>query len=58
MKLGMIGLGRMGANMIQRLLEGGHQVVGYARRAESGKIGCRRSLCFGRIGFETGYDVA
>ena len=29
MKLGMIGLGRMGANMAQRLLRGGHQVVGF-----------------------------
>ncbi|MDF3934738.1 NAD(P)-binding domain-containing protein, partial [Pseudomonas citronellolis] len=29
MKLGMIGLGRMGANMALRLLRGGHQVVGF-----------------------------
>ncbi len=29
MKLGMIGLGRMGANMAQRLLRGGHQLVGF-----------------------------
>jgi len=29
MQLGMIGLGRMGANMAERLLRGGHQVVGY-----------------------------
>ncbi len=28
MKLGMIGLGRMGASMAQRLLRGGHQVLG------------------------------
>jgi 6-phosphogluconate dehydrogenase len=27
MQLGMIGLGRMGANMVRRLLEGGHQCV-------------------------------
>jgi 6-phosphogluconate dehydrogenase len=27
MQLGMIGLGRMGANMVQRLLKGGHQCV-------------------------------
>ena len=26
MKLGMIGLGRMGANMAQRLMRGGHQL--------------------------------
>ncbi|MBS0575226.1 MAG: decarboxylating 6-phosphogluconate dehydrogenase [Proteobacteria bacterium] len=29
MDLGMIGLGRMGANMAQRLIRGGHRVVGY-----------------------------
>ena len=33
MQLGMIGLGRMGANMVQRLLEGGHSVVAYDRSA-------------------------
>ncbi|MDR7551108.1 MAG: decarboxylating 6-phosphogluconate dehydrogenase [Armatimonadota bacterium] len=32
MELGMIGLGRMGGNMAERLLRGGHRVVGYARR--------------------------
>jgi 6-phosphogluconate dehydrogenase len=31
MELGMIGLGRMGANMVERLLGGGHRVVGYDR---------------------------
>ncbi|WP_207884567.1 phosphogluconate dehydrogenase (NAD(+)-dependent, decarboxylating) [Pseudomonas sp. 30_B] len=35
MKLGMIGLGRMGANMAQRLLRGGHAVVGFDPRAEA-----------------------
>jgi 6-phosphogluconate dehydrogenase len=29
MQLGMIGLGRMGANMAQRLQQGGHRVVGF-----------------------------
>ncbi|MCK4794256.1 MAG: decarboxylating 6-phosphogluconate dehydrogenase [Desulfobacteraceae bacterium] len=29
MELGMIGLGRMGSNMAQRLVDGGHQVVAY-----------------------------
>ena len=29
MELGMIGLGRMGGNMAQRLIDGGHQVVVY-----------------------------
>jgi 6-phosphogluconate dehydrogenase len=32
MELGMIGLGRMGANMVRRLVKGGHTVVGYAHR--------------------------
>ncbi|MBS0214356.1 MAG: decarboxylating 6-phosphogluconate dehydrogenase [Proteobacteria bacterium] len=31
MQLGMIGLGRMGANMVRRLLAGGHQCVAYDR---------------------------
>ena len=34
MELGMIGLGRMGGNMVQRLLRGGHRVVVYARMEE------------------------
>ena len=29
MELGMIGLGKMGANMAERLVEGGHRVVGF-----------------------------
>ncbi|MCA9901160.1 MAG: NAD(P)-binding domain-containing protein, partial [Anaerolineales bacterium] len=29
MKLAMIGLGKMGANMARRLIGGGHEVVGY-----------------------------
>jgi len=31
MQLGMIGLGRMGANMVRRLTRGGHQCVAYDR---------------------------
>jgi 3-hydroxyisobutyrate dehydrogenase-like beta-hydroxyacid dehydrogenase len=31
MELGMIGLGRMGGNMAERLREAGHTVVGYDR---------------------------
>jgi 6-phosphogluconate dehydrogenase len=34
MKLGMIGLGRMGANMATRLLRAGHEVVAYNRHPE------------------------
>ncbi len=33
MELGMIGLGRMGANMVRRLVRGGHRVVAYNRTA-------------------------
>ena len=29
MELAMIGLGRMGANMAQRLMQGGHKVIGF-----------------------------
>ncbi len=35
MELGMIGLGRMGANMTERLVRARHRVVGYARSMES-----------------------
>jgi 6-phosphogluconate dehydrogenase len=34
MELGMIGLGRMGANMARRLTQAGHTVVGYTRQPE------------------------
>jgi 6-phosphogluconate dehydrogenase len=37
MQLGMIGLGRMGANMVRRLIRGGHQCVVYDRSAETVK---------------------
>lgn len=33
MELGMIGLGRMGANMCERLVRGGHRIVGFDRDA-------------------------
>jgi 6-phosphogluconate dehydrogenase len=35
MQMGMIGLGRMGANMARRLTQGGHQCVVYDRNAET-----------------------
>jgi len=35
MQLGMIGLGRMGANMVRRLLRGGHQCVVYDRSPQA-----------------------
>jgi 6-phosphogluconate dehydrogenase len=35
MQIGMIGLGRMGANMVRRLAQGGHECVAYDRSAGS-----------------------
>jgi 6-phosphogluconate dehydrogenase len=37
MELGMIGLGRMGANMTERLVRGGHRVVGFDPNEEARK---------------------
>jgi 6-phosphogluconate dehydrogenase len=37
MELGMIGLGRMGGPMAQRLMRGGHRVAGFARNLEAVK---------------------
>jgi 6-phosphogluconate dehydrogenase len=35
MEIGMVGLGKMGGNMVKRLLKGGHQVSAYARNPVS-----------------------
>jgi 6-phosphogluconate dehydrogenase len=35
MKLGMIGLGKMGGNMTERLMKGGHKVVAFDRNPET-----------------------
>ncbi|MFI5348463.1 MAG: phosphogluconate dehydrogenase (NAD(+)-dependent, decarboxylating) [Elusimicrobiota bacterium] len=37
MQLGMIGLGRMGANLVRRLVKAGHECVVYSAHPESGK---------------------
>ena len=37
MQLGMIGLGRMGANMVRRLIKGGHQCIVFDRSADAVK---------------------
>jgi 6-phosphogluconate dehydrogenase len=37
MELGMIGLGRMGANMAQRLVRGGHRIVGFDPQPQARK---------------------
>ncbi len=35
MKIGFIGLGKMGLNMSLRLIEKGHDIIGYARKSET-----------------------
>ena len=35
MQIGMMGLGRMGANMVRRLMQGGHECVVYDISAEA-----------------------
>ena len=49
MEIGMVGLGRMGANMTQRLLSGGHQVAVYDR----GPDAVRQSQAKGAIGSDS-----
>lgn len=50
MKLGMIGLGRMGANMAERLVRAGHEVVGFdpsgpaRERAAAGGVAASASI--------------
>ncbi|MEH1824770.1 MAG: decarboxylating 6-phosphogluconate dehydrogenase [Nostoc sp.] len=38
MELGMIGLGRMGANMAHRLTQAGHSVIGYTRQPQKAEV--------------------
>jgi 6-phosphogluconate dehydrogenase len=46
MRIGMIGLGRMGGNMAQRLREQGIEVVGYDRAPEAGRdVSSLQELC-------------
>ena len=40
MQLGFVGLGKMGLNMVTRLVRGGHEVVAYDRSADA--VGARR----------------
>ena len=35
MQLGMVGLGRMGANMVERLREGAHDLAAFDRNAQA-----------------------
>src|SRR5574337_829248 len=54
MELGMIGLGRMGANMTKRLLQGGHRVVCYDRNPEA----VRRVAGEGTVGADSPATLA
>ncbi|WP_436793745.1 phosphogluconate dehydrogenase (NAD(+)-dependent, decarboxylating) [Actinospongicola halichondriae] len=45
MQLGMIGLGRMGANMAERLRGGGHEVVGYDPFSDATDVATLEALC-------------
>jgi 6-phosphogluconate dehydrogenase len=53
MQLGMIGLGKMGANMTTRLVRGGHEVVAYDRDAAA----MQRSAGDGATGAESLQDL-
>jgi 6-phosphogluconate dehydrogenase len=44
MKLGMIGLGKMGGNMAERLRRHGHEVVGYDRNPDSADVDSLEAL--------------
>jgi 6-phosphogluconate dehydrogenase len=46
MRIGMIGLGRMGGNMVTRLVQGGHEVVAYTR--DSAKV--QKAVEMGALG--------
>jgi 6-phosphogluconate dehydrogenase len=54
MKLAMVGLGKMGANMTERLLEGGHEVVAYDLRVEA----VAKAVANGAIGAGSAEEVA
>ncbi len=49
MKIGMVGLGKMGANMTTRLLKGGHSVAAFDRNAPNVKVAVEQ----GAQGIET-----
>jgi 6-phosphogluconate dehydrogenase len=54
MKLGFVGLGRMGANMVRRLLADAHEIVAWARTEDS----VREAVSKGAIGASSLEDVA
>jgi len=54
MEMGMIGLGRMGGNMVSRLLKAGHRMIAYDQSAEVVKS----KAAEGAIGAATGWALA
>ena len=54
MQLGLIGLGKMGGNMAERLRLGGHQVVGFDFNAET----VAKLTASGNVGVSTLDDLA
>src|SRR2546423_3945990 len=54
MRIAMVGLGRMGGNMTQRLIEHGHEVVVYDRNSEAVSAAAKE----GAIGAADLKDVA
>ena len=53
MEIGLIGLGKMGANMAERLLRGGHSVIGYDRDEQA----VRRIIAQGNSGADSIADL-
>ncbi|MGH2387519.1 MAG: phosphogluconate dehydrogenase (NAD(+)-dependent, decarboxylating) [Chloroflexota bacterium] len=53
MQIAMIGLGRMGGNMVTRLIQGGHQVVAYDRSAAA----VQASVDRGAVGSDSLQDL-
>tara|TARA_R110001599_G_C12275834_1_gene662330 strand:+ start:2248 stop:3267 length:1020 start_codon:yes stop_codon:yes gene_type:complete len=51
MQIGMMGLGRMGSNMVRRLMQGGHECVVYNRSAEAVKA-LRNEGAIGTVSLE------
>ena len=58
MELGMVGLGRMGANMAERLIRGGHKVTGFDPNAEARKGAGEQGRWLGRFAQGAGRGVA
>jgi 6-phosphogluconate dehydrogenase len=49
MKVGLVGLGRMGAGIAERLRRGGHEVIGYDRDASVSQVGSLAELVAGLL---------